>query len=506
MWNKGYVSDTEYSYGYFPETASERVRFLALVNGLKVPKFARCCELGFGQGVTLLANAASDGCEWWGTDFNTSQASSAACMAQAAGLTVKILADDFETFASREDVPAFDYIVIHGIWSWIPEAARRSIVQFIEKKLKLGGFVYLSYNTLPGWSTFSPVQKLMLDYVRREVPPATKSTDAVLKGIDFCQKLLATNSTFGKINPHAQVRLSKLSEHSTTYLAHEYLNESNSPMFFSEVHQKLSGLGLDFVASADWENNIPDLVFDAEQQSFLAGINDLPLRENSADFFLNTFFRRDIWSRGTIETNISEKLSEFEAFNFIRIKNNESLELSVKSFRGVFSINNEAYRQIVEIMPYGKLINGKELKNKLHINLGNIDANLKMLVVLLHAQIIELCCPTKNDVSCIKLLNENFRKSNYSAQKVQYALSSQTGLCYKVSRFNQIFSQFYSEGNISKEVLAEMFYGHLTTIGQSLQKEGRPITSEDDLKGLIAELASTFLEKELPRLKMLQIL
>lgn len=506
MWNKGYVSDTEYTYGYFPELSSERVKFLALINGKKVPNIGACCELGFGQGVSLLVNSAIDKAEWWGTDFNASQAASVDNMSKAAGLSTKIFADDFDHFSNRNDIPDFDYIVIHGIWSWIPEDARRSIVNFINKKLKIGGLLYLSYNSNPGWSVFSPVQKLILDYVKNELPAATLSTDAILKGLNFSERLLSQNSVFAKVNPHAQVRISKLKEHSPIYLAHEYLNECSTPMFFSEVSSNLFGTGLSFLCSSDWENNVLDLILDDEQQDFLNGIRSFPLRENAKDFLLNSFFRRDIWQRGNVSIDRFEQLNEFDRFKFIKLKNHSESELEVNSFRGKFSINNEKYLQILNCIEVGKMANGAYIRKKLNIDQSNIESFLKMIVVLLHSNLIELCVLNQEKNNEIFKLNEVFRKSNNEAQKIQYLISPLTGQCYKVGRFNQILIEYYLKGNISSKELASRLYDHLASIGQSLQKEGKKITTDAEVKNLIEKMADSFIQSEVPRLKALEIL
>jgi SAM-dependent methyltransferase len=63
--------------------------------------------------------------------------------------------ESFAEFASR-DLPEFDYIGLHGIWSWISDENRAVIVDFIRRKLKVGGVLYISYNTLPGWAPLPP--------------------------------------------------------------------------------------------------------------------------------------------------------------------------------------------------------------------------------------------------------------------------------------------------------------------------------------------------------------
>lgn len=149
-WTSGYVADIGYTYGYYPELNPQRVMLAFLNSGLIPPKFTNACELGFGQGVSTNIHAAASVCSWYGTDFNPAQASFAQELAASSGLTAHLYDEAFDEFTKR-DLPEFDYIGLHGIWSWISDENRVVIVDFIKKKLKVGGVLYISYNTLPGW-------------------------------------------------------------------------------------------------------------------------------------------------------------------------------------------------------------------------------------------------------------------------------------------------------------------------------------------------------------------
>src|SRR5882762_9667404 len=162
-WTAGYVADIGYTYGYYTELNPLRTR-LALLNAQQmVPGIETACELGFGQGLSTNIHAAASGVEWYGTDFNPSQAAFARDLAAKSGAAAKLYDDAFADFAHRTDLPDFDFIAVHGIWSWISDANREVIVEFIRRKLKVGGILYISYNTLPGWSAFAPMRHLMTE-------------------------------------------------------------------------------------------------------------------------------------------------------------------------------------------------------------------------------------------------------------------------------------------------------------------------------------------------------
>ena len=118
-WTAGYVADIGYTFGYYQELNPLRVRLAFLNAGLVCPEVVTACELGFGQGMSANLHAAAAAISWHGTDFNPSQASFAQELAVVSGSGAKLDNDAFADFANRRDLPDFDYIGIHGIWSSI---------------------------------------------------------------------------------------------------------------------------------------------------------------------------------------------------------------------------------------------------------------------------------------------------------------------------------------------------------------------------------------------------
>ena len=102
---------------------------------------------------------------WWGTDFNPAQAGFAQELAVASGAGARLFDESFAEFCHRADLPDFDYIGLHGIWSWISDPNRAVIVDFVRRKLKVGGVLYMSYNTYPGWAPMLPLQHLSLIHI-----------------------------------------------------------------------------------------------------------------------------------------------------------------------------------------------------------------------------------------------------------------------------------------------------------------------------------------------------
>ncbi|MEH6446991.1 MAG: class I SAM-dependent methyltransferase [Oceanospirillaceae bacterium] len=141
-WTSGYRADINYLYEYYPEFNPNRIRLALLKAGLQFPEVKTACELGFGQGLGLCINDIGSDVEWYGTDFNPSQASFAIELAKEFKDKQTYFDDSFEEFCSRDDLPDFDFIALHGIWTWISDENRHIIIDFIRRKLRPGGVVY----------------------------------------------------------------------------------------------------------------------------------------------------------------------------------------------------------------------------------------------------------------------------------------------------------------------------------------------------------------------------
>ena len=184
-WTSGYVGDFDYTFGYYTELNPLRIKLAFLYNGLVCPDVGTACELGFGQGVTANLHAAASITQWCGTDFNPSQAAFAQEIAGIAGAGARLLDDAFADFASRTDLPDFDFIGLHGIWSWITDENRAVLVDFIRRKLKVGGVVFVSYNTMPGWAAFAPMRHMLVQHAEVMSPEGNSLLSRADSALDF---------------------------------------------------------------------------------------------------------------------------------------------------------------------------------------------------------------------------------------------------------------------------------------------------------------------------------
>lgn len=179
-WKHGYYADGGYTYGFYPEMAPERIGWLAALKGYQLPtQRFRYVDMGCGQGVHLAILAAlHPDAEFWGVDFMPVHIGHARQLAERAGLAnVHFIEADF--LALQQDLEAgkvlpggltlgdVDYVVAHGISTWVAPAVREALFALASALLRPGGFFYNSYNAFPGWLDAVPFQNLVLQLQRR---------------------------------------------------------------------------------------------------------------------------------------------------------------------------------------------------------------------------------------------------------------------------------------------------------------------------------------------------
>src|ERR1700761_405065 len=207
-WRDGYIDEIAYTYGYCDELNPLRLKLALLNAGLAFPTVQTACELGFGYGVSVNIHAAGSATRWYGTDFNSSHADFAHELATRAESQAFLLAERFSEFCARDDLPDFDFIGMHGIWSWISDENRALIVDFLSRRLKPGGVLYLSYNTQPGWTAMLPVRELMNQHFQANtaVQGELGMHERIEAAVRFAQDVFATQPGYAIVNPYLAER------------------------------------------------------------------------------------------------------------------------------------------------------------------------------------------------------------------------------------------------------------------------------------------------------------
>lgn len=246
----GYVEDIPYTFGYHPELDPARMQAVLRRAGFEPPEVAAACELGYGQGMSLAIHAVAGGAAWWGTDLIPSHA--AHVRALVAGTDARLEAADqtFAVFCARDDLPQFDFIGLHGVWSWVSAANRERILGLVARRLRTGGVLYVSYNALPGWAPMLPLREMMVAYAAA-LPAELPRADRIEAALHDAQMRVLRDPLVLEACPGIEAELRAIRHKGVAYLAHEFFNRDWAPMPPAQVAAAMRSVGLSFAAQAD---------------------------------------------------------------------------------------------------------------------------------------------------------------------------------------------------------------------------------------------------------------
>lgn len=508
-WTAGYVADIGYTFGYYPELNPLRVKLAFLNAGLVCPEVVTACELGFGQGMSANLHAAAAAISWHGTDFNPSQAGFAQELAAVSGSGAKLDNDAFADFAKRPDLPDFDYIGIHGIWSWISDENRAVIVDFIRGKLKVGGVLYISYNTLPGWAAFAPMRHLMTEHAEIIGAEGTGIVSRINGALDFTEKLLATNPSYARANPQIVERIKKIKEQNRHYLAHEYFNRDWHPMHFATMADWLEPAKVNFACSANYLDHLDAVNLTPDQLAFLKEIPDAMFRESTRDFMVNQQFRKDYWVKGARRLSNLEQAEALRAQRFMLINHRSDVSLKVTGALGEATLQESVYNPVLDVLADHKPKTIAQMERAVTDKGVVVFGQLVQAVLVLsgagHLAAVQDEAVIAKARKHTDKLNAHLIQKARGSGDTSFLASPVTGGGVTVGRFPQLFLLAIAQGKKQPAEWAQLVWQMLATQGQKIIKEGKMLESPEENIAELTEQAKAFAEKQLPILKALQI-
>lgn len=512
-WTGGYVAELDYTHGYYRELSPllMQMAMLSKHQDHRAGRPFRYLELGFGQGLSLNIHAAACDGEFWGTDFNPSQAANARDLAAASGANVRILDDSFAELAARDDLPEFDIIALHGIWSWVSDETRRTIVDIARRKLAIGGLFYVSYNCTPGWSAAMPLRHLMTLHVEKASGEAMGMAPRIDAALNFTQQVIDANAAYFRANPLVVERLKTLKGHNRNYLAHEFFNSEWHPMPFSAVADFLDAAKLNFAAPSNLMAHIDLLNLSDAQQKLLASIASPVLRESVRDYCENQQFRRDIFVKGARALPEARQAALFRTLRFVLLTHPSDVVLKVTGNTGEAQLQADIYRPVVAALAardYAPKSIDDLLADPTLVGL-NATQIMQALVVLTG---LSQAHPAQDDGAAAAakrrtdLLNAHIiERAPYSVD-IGYLASPVTGGGIGVNRLNQLFLRTISRGMMTPKDLADDAWPILERQGQRLIRDGKPLEAAADNVQELMRVASEFLAKRLPVLRSLKVI
>jgi SAM-dependent methyltransferase len=509
-WSAGYPTEIEYTYGYYRELCPTYLRLACLSAGIATAKAdpLKYLELGFGQGVSINIHAAGNEGDFWGTDFNPSQAAHARELAEASGSSATLLDASFAELAARPDLPHFDIIGLHGIWTWISEENSRVVVDIIRRKLKVGGLVYVSYNCLPGWAPAMPLRHLM----KLHANLAAEAAGLVAKvdgAVAFAQQVIDSGALYFRANPAVGERLKALSGLRRNYLVHEYFTEDWRPITFSDMSRVLEDAKLDFVGSANLLDHVEAVNLSEAGQKLLSGISHPILRQSVRDYLVNQQFRRDIFAKGSRRLSALEQAEAFRQQPFVLLTARSDIPMKVAGSLGEATLDESFYRPLIESFAnegFAPKTLGQvaaqhpKLASRPFTNLIQAALVLTGAGHLHPAQV-----PSRKAQARSPALNRRLCERARGSDTFTFLASPVTGGGVPVNRQQQLFLLAAHNGKRTPSEQAKFVWDTLEAQGHRVIKEGKMLETPVENLAELSREAEAFAEKRAPILKALGV-
>jgi methyltransferase-like protein/2-polyprenyl-3-methyl-5-hydroxy-6-metoxy-1,4-benzoquinol methylase len=284
----------------YPQSHPDRLATIAALFGLRTAPVARCrvLEIGCASGGNLIPMAASlPDSHFVGVDSSVRQIADAQQLVDAMGLkNIELRAVDLTDLDAT--LGTFDYVIAHGVYSWIPDDEQEHLLSVCERALAPNGVAYISYNTYPGWHFRGMIRDMMLYHVDNFSDPKMRAAQARAL-LDFLVQSI--QSTADPYPAMLRQNLDLIRRQSNSYLLHDHLEDVNDPIYFHQFVERAGRHGLQYLGESEFAtmlaNNFPKEVADTLQRIG----KDLVRMEQYMDFLRNRSFRQTLLCRRDVQ-------------------------------------------------------------------------------------------------------------------------------------------------------------------------------------------------------------
>ena len=288
-----------YKSAAFAQSSPYKLEACATLLGINPPpcKNAKVLEIGCSFGGNLIPFAVNnENARVVGIDLSGEQIRRGKEIVKEIGLSnLELIHGDICEFKSDEK---FDYIIAHGVFSWVPDFVKDAILRVVRENLSQNGVAFISYNTYPGWKVKDVVRDLMLLAAKdkentEERLKAAKEALLVYKGV----LLKKDNEEFEKVMPIKSLItwIDTVLDKSDFYVAHEFLEDINDPFYFKDFNAMLVKNELAYLCEYGLEDIfVPDLGMDKADSYKNNKFKDRIDLEQFMDIVNNKVFRQSL--------------------------------------------------------------------------------------------------------------------------------------------------------------------------------------------------------------------
>ena len=343
--NTNDVQQTIYSeLGYksmpFPYTTPATLEAYAALVGISAPnpKTARVLELGATYGGNIISQALfNPDATFVGIELSQEQVEKGNEVIANAGLiNVSLIQSDIASIGS--EIGTFDYIIAHGVYSWVDDGVKDALLRLIDEHLAEDGIAYISYNTYPGWHTMDEVRQLMMFSNRDKTQFNHK--EKVLHGKtigSIVGSQILKYDNLKERNSKFLGALRSIMQKDEYYVGHDHLEPNNDPVYFYQFNDHLGAHNLAYLCDADLTLSMVRS-FDADIADTLDKLapNDHVAQEQYLDFMLDTTFRKSIICKSKHAESVTYDMGNPKLVNSVPMRT------IINSFTYTILFNEEA--------------------------------------------------------------------------------------------------------------------------------------------------------------------
>lgn len=319
---KNSYDDLMYESKAFSQTAINALEARARMMGLQPAPAAnaKVLELGCSMGGNIITQALYyPDAEFVGIDLSGRQVAQGNAIIEKMGLK-NVRLEEKDILTVDESFGKFDYIIVHGIWSWVPDAVKDKIFSICRNNLTEHGIAYISYNVYPGWKRQEQLREIMY-FAGRDVleEPLEARTRKGLDALKALAEILENDKGLdggGKL-PAIQ----KILNHNFYYIAHEYMEAFNDPIYVNGFIEWANRHRLAYIGDADLHASFVSWMAEHTRERILAlAGGDYIAKEFYSDILSDRQFRRSLLCReevgDTVRRDESVAVEVIESLNF----------------------------------------------------------------------------------------------------------------------------------------------------------------------------------------------
>ena len=461
------------------------------------------------MGLGFLINAVSNpNTHFEGVDFNPLHIAHAQGLADAADIeNVTLREASFQDLVLeiKEGQHDLDLIVLHGILTWVSIEAQEAIVEIARKRLKPGGFLYVSYNCMPGWAPVLPLQRLMRENAKRTAGRSDAQTAA---GLDLVQGLLNEGAGYFAATPSLASRIEKMFKLEKNYLAHEYLNANWYIFHVSDVAAMFGKAKLEFICSATVVENIDNFSIPSGVRSRIAAEADPIFRETLRDVAANKQFRRDIFAKGASTTLPAEQAALFSRMSFALVVPRSKVNLKFASPLGEIEGSPDMYNPVLDLLAHGSATLAELISLPVFQSGSGAGVALQIVSLLVHSgQILPVPMGSTFDPSAAQRFNRVIADKMSQGRNLNFLAAPHAGSGIQASNIELLLlAAIFEQPEISAKDLAVELDRKMRAIGINWVENGQAVVDAGESLARSRRDVDLFVDEKLPIWRQLGVI